>query len=868
MSAEIGLSIFKPLEQYFDFLYKINLETYRDIDSLEEIMEIVTSDKCDNDGDVKTTSKNFIIAMKNFANILKQYDTPTTYLTIKGVLETMFNETYVDLKGQDWFPGAKNINIDAFIKKYSEEINNNPICKEVNFHMWDKFAIGSESIPPSKNLEEQIKDSIEDNSTYAGMLKEIYSGYESNFSEGGLDNQIRTKLFGEWMTKVFNVYDNNFKQFEILVREILNNKNDGKKTKQSQTNLLKKYFTIYNKENKELKGFWDKDPDDYQPNKARLNVNPNSTNTMAKICELFPDSLKTEFNRLFLSRDITDSGSSYNSEKCFKFDKEQIENLVNVVENKPELIKLNAIKNNEIMNFNALKSKEFEKNSLISRRNSDNKYIADAEDNEEYSDITGEKNKFSFYAEEINKESNQDQWRTDNRGQLYKKNDKSGKYILYTDEDRKKDFENFMLGDDKCGNLCIFSDPVKCQEFFKNVILDNKTLDTEQVAKFISEKSFADNYNNMKENIVKVNPVYVIATLRAFGFKKWNSGIQADGNKVVKIESFTNWWDRFGYKLMETDLEGSKLSNKFSSGFPGTHDGLIPKPPANLELFLKLLVNYINNNEFVLNPLDGSLINSKQKTTLYPQPSESEIITASSQQFINLVDKNGKPLKDKNGNQLQGKNPLYRKNLTDSKTSLTEALKIAKSIPRLKSSGLKENIYGLDLLYNMMLGLGIGPLYGGSVGSKDISSELEKCINSTSDCEKVFKEISPYLGKYTYYALEAYVYSIMGMNKRGKKLDNNENQKIIENLKKLNEAEQHLTAELIQLAKYSRIINSVPDELVNEIVTLDTITDTINKAESMTKKVSKKSENFIEFVERLLKGEIDDAGSKSYYTSL
>mgnify|MGYP000382015549 FL=1 len=206
-------------------------------------------------------------------------------------------------------------------------------------------------------------------------------------------------------------------------------------------------------------------------------------------------------------------------------------------------------------------------------------------------------------------------------------------------------------------------------------------------------------------------------------------------------------------------------------------------------LFLKLLVNYINNNEFVLNPLDGTLINSNQKTSLLPQPTESQIIAASSQQFIDLVDKNGKPLLDKNGNQLQGKNPLYRKNLAEQKTSLSDALKIAKSVPRLKTSGLKENIYGLDLLYNMMLGLGIGPLYGGSDESKDISSQLEKCINSTSDCEKVFKEISPLLGKYTYYALEAYVYSITGMNKRGKRLDKSDNQKIIDNLKKLKNRE-------------------------------------------------------------------------------
>ena len=100
-----------------------------------------------------------------------------------------------------------------------------------------------------------------------------------------------------------------------------------------------------------------------------------------------------------------------------------------------------------------------------------------------------------------------------------------------------------------------------------------------ELGKLINDPTFITNYNALKENIINVNPIFVIGTLRLFSFEKW-SKLNDDGSKTVKVESFTRWWNRMGNKL--------NVDSKNTS----TNTGFVkpPNPPQNLELFLKLLV--------------------------------------------------------------------------------------------------------------------------------------------------------------------------------------------------------------------------------------------------------------------------------------
>lgn len=389
-------------------------------------------------------------------------------------------------------------------------------------------------------------------------------------------------------------------------------------------------------------------------------------------------------------------------------------------------------------------------------------------------------------------------------------------------------------------------------------------LNVDEIAKFIDKKSFVDNYNALKDNIVKINPVYVIGTLRAFGFKKWTSGIKPDGGKEVKVESFTNWWKRMGNELMSAKVDPTQtLSDSIKNkNFPKVHQGenLIPEPPENLELFLKLLVDYINNNEFVLNPQDkSSVINARPITSLIPELTEEQRKDLYSQEFV----------QDKGGRKFRNtfyKSPMSKR---DDET-LSSALKLSTNIPRLRSSGFKENIYGLGLLYDFlnMMG-GSNMLVGGGVEpalEKNVLEDILKNSNidiKNNDLNKLYSELKPCSRT----AIETYRNVKNVLKRRGKNLDDGLDKSLVELILKLFEAENSLSIQLNLLAKYSRILNSVSEEVAAETITMDSVTEAVQKYELLERKKDKKNNRFVELVMEILDGS-EYAGFGPRYTSL
>ena len=60
-----------------------------------------------------------------------------------------------------------------------------------------------------------------------------------------------------------------------------------------------------------------------------------------------------------------------------------------------------------------------------------------------------------------------------------------------------------------------------------------------------------------KEN----NPSFVIGTLKAFKFEKWEQ-LNRDGSKTIKVESFSRWWTRKGKEFMTHPKSPNSLADR------------------------------------------------------------------------------------------------------------------------------------------------------------------------------------------------------------------------------------------------------------------------------------------------------------------
>ena len=455
--------------------------------------------------------------------------------------------------------------------------------------------------------------------------------------------------------------------------------------------------------------------------------------------------------------------------------------------------------------------------------------VLDSADEEQYSDTSGD---FKFPGSFENVVNYKDNWRADLDGKLWKKN-ADGKFVEYTDEQLQEDAASFKSTDGNCGRLCIFSDPVECGKFFERM-MKRDSYSMSELSDIINNKNFVTNYNQLKENIVKVNPLFVVGTLRMFGFDKYTE-LKDDASKVVRMESFTRWWNRHKDKLPGLTGTQHKNSPPFN-----------PEPPANLELFFKLLILYINNNEFVLNPQTKQLTTTKSVSVKKIHPF--------------------KELKDSAGNYVP--NPNYEKEMAiyegrvSSSSSRPESLSNLVDIMRKNSQmgsrnvsmGQPDNRLNLSTLLGLMVGItngghirlgrlsqfatGKGYLYGGG-------DDMLPCSNN---------------------AHEIYAMGVKALEKKGKSLSKSEQEEIKKELNHLNELEQLVYRKLDTMARYIKVINVMNDEAKNSDVTNDMMAKVVNEYELSTNKLATKSDSTISM---LLKKLFDEKNTpKSFYSKL
>lgn len=548
---------------------------------------------------------------------------------------------------------------------------------------------------------------------------------------------------------------------------------------------------------------------------ARLNVKMNGDKP--KLLQLLPSSVRDAFEQYMTSPYPTGTPVFYSKPECYDEYKLKMSSSSS---KKEEFV---------VSNPKAVLNWFKEEARGVNNRGSKEDEVIDSADEEQYSDASGD---FKFPGSFENVVNYKDNWRADMTGKLFKKDEK-GKFVEYTDEQLKVDAASFQSTDGHCGRLCIFSDPVECGKFFERM-MKRDTYSMSELSDIINNKDFVQNYNQLKENIVKVNPLFVVGTLRMFGFDKYTE-LKDDGSKVVKMESFSRWWNRHKDKLPGLTGTQHKNSPPFN-----------PEPPANLELFFKLLILYINNNEFVLNPQTKQLTTSKTVSVKKIHPF--------------------KELRDSAGN--LHTNPNYEKEMAiyegrvSSSSSRPESLSNLVDIMRKNSQmgsrtvsmGQAENRLNLSTLLGLMIGITngghirLGRLSQFGTGKGYLSGGGDDML----PCSKN--------------ATEIYAMGVKALEKKGKSLSSSEQDEIKRELTQLNEFEQLVYKKLNTMARYVKVINVMNDEAKNSDVTNDMMAKVVNEYESSTNKLAIKSDSTISM---LIKKLYDEKNvPKSFYSKL
>ena len=713
-------------------------------------------------------TQNFLNALSWFAVELRKADSPIGSYTIKNGLKEIF------LK-------HKNDTIADIVNNISEEVDKSNILS--GFKMNQDNGEGQ--------TYKQILENIIKSMTGDASIKDINA------------------LFERWLNGSFPVYGENKKYFNDHIKDLLINK----KIDACEQKLLNDFFEIIVSPGDKMSV--NEYIDNVEAHEYGARLNAKVENGEAKILKLLPDAVKKSFNDFLVNPNYTGVNASfvYSTPDCYKLK-------VNTSEPKKEEYKVPDPK--AVLDW-------FREEAQGVRRKTREVEVMDGADDEPYVDAEGSYNFPSSFENIVNYKDN---WRADLLGRLWKKDDVSGKFIEYTDDDLKRDAESFQSTDGHCGKLCIFDDAKKCANFFERM-MKRDTVEMSELSDLINSDKFVTSYKALKENIVKVNPLFVIGTLRMFGFEKYTE-LRDDGTKVVKIESFTRWWNRYGSKLTLTSST--------------RHKGLTPEPPANLELFFKLLITFINNNEFVLNPQTKDLISKSGKI------SAKEI-----RPFKQLRDKNGNlvdnPNYDKEMAIYEGR--YAQKSQPESLSGLVDLMRKNASL-NLKPVNMRmpENRLNLSSLLGLMVGItntghirlgrthafstGQGYIIGGNGGE----DEMLPCSKN---------------------AFEIYTTGIKSLEKKNKRIGDDVSKQILQEIKELSRLEKEVYKKLYVLANYVKVINVMNDEAANDSITLEMMDNAINEYESKSKKLSVKSDSVIG---SLFKNIYEEKTPSSYYSKL
>jgi hypothetical protein len=825
-STEIKLSIFTPLDEYFQILCATCGTTDTASGCIDAKLVKLLTNECDSKSVTKdnTISKNFEEALKQFAINLKEADSPISKTTIKGTMFDIF---------RSGLSGSKDVN--EAVKKINDLVANNSVCKGI-FKMTDK--VSTDSSKPD---------------TYSTVLATVLSTDEFNKAITGDEPSIKA-LLNKWLQLSFDgIYADSTTWFkDSFLSEVNVAVAGNKQINRCHKQIMETYFQIMGVGDVTWKTFWgDAAPgnwgtvatkaSDYATN-HRLNIiivkrgtameqtlkdktsteyNPN----IAKISFAFPLQVRDKFNSYLVLPNEKVSGLkySYAGTTCSAY---KLPNAKGVL--------------------------EFFKNEIISGRArprpKGEPYVVDVVDDEPYTDSDVEKTPYKIG--DLNKElvNYMDTWAADLNGNLYSRtkgsDGKYSKWEVYTDDKKEADAKLFMeKADETCGHLCIFNDASECNDFFQRM-MQGDSYSMDELVKEINKGSFVQSYKKLKENIIKVNPIFVIGTLRMFQFQK-HTKLNPDGRKTIKVETFTHWWSRLGSELMKLSTLGDKVyTGETGSTFPGVHKqtGLEPNPPANLELFFKLLISYINNNEFVINPQTKELINKLGTTSIRPTGTEDQ------PEFFEYYDESGKLIKVKNGAYQE-----YKKPDVESLSGLMKEMQRYSSLGyKPVDMGVAENRLNLSTLLGLMVGVtngghirlskspaystGLGYITGGAPSLADMlsmkdSSELQKIIETLKPCSRN--------------AVETFLNGVKAIERKGKRLDTNSEfyKNIVLKLNELIDSEETVFTNLKILAEYVKVIGALNDNTRDEKVVEQTMKDAIDEYNRTSIKLSRDTDS-------------------------
>jgi hypothetical protein len=833
------LEIFKSLKTYFAILCENNCDDNSD-KKCDELINILTHIDCKTEKNNLTD--NFKNALKWFAVELKKADSPIGFYTIKKSLKEIFNS----FENSDTEKIEKIIN---FINT-ADYLN--------GFKMSDNNGEGKsyENILISIN---NLNKDLDNNELFDIWVNESFKLYSEN--KIYFQNEIKNKIINidECEKKILNLFfdikidniDNNGIVGTVSVEKYIKNF-DLYRDKEARLNTIVKNdkANIINLLPKIIRGAFNKylikfDPINIKP--EFIYISPECYKLKEIVSSPFLEYMKIdeEKSKYYEKDKYDEKKSKYEEEKSkyeeekSKYEEEKKIEEIPLKESEKEIFKVENIE---------LVLEYFKKTALSMSDNKTQKYIVDKEDDEMYYDSDDMKTNYKW-PEDFEIHNYTDKWRIDNNGNLYKKNE-SGKFVKYTEEEQKNDIKSFESKEGKCGHLCIFEDINECIKFFEDMV-NGKVYQTEKLSEIINRSDFVRIYKALKENIINVNPLFIIGTLKMFGFDKYTK-LNDDNTKTIQIESFSRWWNR-------QNIDG-KLSDKLkpNSIFPGSHKGLIPEPPANLELFFKLLIAFINNNEFVLNPTSKEINNKTGKPVL---KSIGSIKDAPDNFIIN-----GKNYP----NELKIKE-LSKKTVSKNE-SLSELLNIMKknSMMNSKSNGIKssESILNLNTLLGLMIGVtnggkiklskshafstGLGYIVGGSNniyygGNDDDDIKLLPCSAN---------------------AVDIYRIGVESLKKNNKILDSNVQNKLENELTKLSEAELKVYNQLKVLASYIKIINILNDNSSNNEITENIMNKALQDYDNKSSKLSDKADNTISLLLKNLYQNINTSNTKSFYSKI
>ena len=760
MSEPKTLKIFEPLKTYFEILCKSGkCDDFLSKDC-QELIDILTKIESSEPECVE----NFINALKNFAHELKKADTPIGLYTIKDRLKEIFLKS----KERDITDIVENVD------KSSEDLN--------GFKM------------DQDNGEEK---------TYKEILEKIISSNVKANNES---------IFNIWINESFPLYEANKEYFEKEIKPNLKNLDN------CQMKILNDYFEVkVENSNVPVKSYIDEMDGKYNDKKARLNVKVDGDK--AKIVELLPNEVREAFNKFLVTPQDVKPEFVFKS-KCYVLEK-------STEEPKEEKYKVPKENVEDILQWFEKTARNINRSQMIGINVEDiirilKKGDMDTEDKDKSDAKPYEQDGVSLnFPSDFDVVRYENKWGLGLNGQLYKKED--GEFKLYPEDKLKADAESFKEKDGKttCGHLCIFENPSECNKFFEKLIKGDE-LSMTDLSETINNANFASSYSALKTNIAEVNPLFVVGTLKLFGFQKY-AQIDTKGRKIIKIESFTNWWNRQNKKGLKVD------SNSF-----GSHETTEPAAPANVELFFKLLINFINSNEFVLNPRDKKLMTkSGEKPTITEYPPQPEIITWT----------------DKEGNKHTYKNVLYKgeKGKKSERMSLSEISNMMKNNASFTGNSIgnrmSDNILNLSTLLGLMthmttsgnfsfLGKAYSPLsgmgyVGGSGDGDGDDDKKEPPITFLPCAAKAFNIYNE--GKTT-------------LDKHNKTFD--ETGEIYKKIGELGQLELEVASELETLASIVKIVNVLGDNK-EEVLDSKIMNNLIERCGKSAEKCAKKSDSII-----------------------